>query len=360
MSKTKKVCLFTISLAGGGAEKSTAILSNILEKQGYEVHIVSLNNEIKYSYSGKLFNFGLIKGNSLVSKAKGFVKMRRYLKFNNFDYIIDSRTHQLSYKELFYMYYLYRRFQYIYIIHSNNLNLYFPPVKAISGLIIKNAAKLVCVSKEIENTVKLRFKTFNTQTIYNPIEDLHYSLPTSTTNDGHILFLGRLIDNVKNVSLLLEAYNISRLRNNIKIKIFGDGEDKDMLKAKIDELGISEFVKIFPFDIDVEKQILNARFLVLTSHFEGFPMVLIESLALGVPVVSVNCKGSGEIVQHEKNGLLVENYNVVALARAMERMFNDEELYKHCKNNAKQSVAHLQGEKIGAQWAALLQSLKQK
>jgi glycosyltransferase involved in cell wall biosynthesis len=57
----------------------------------------------------------------------------------------------------------------------------------------------------------------------------------------------------------------------------------------------------------------NARFTVLTSHYEGFPMSMVESLALGTPVVTVDCNsGPREIVIDEYNGLLVENYNVKA------------------------------------------------
>ncbi len=360
MCKIKKVCLFTISLAGGGAEKSTSILSTILEKQGYDVHIVTLTNDVKYNYSGTIFNFGLLKGNSTFSKAKAFIKLRRYLKENKFNYIIDNRAHQFIIKELFYIFYMFRGFSFIYVIRSYNLELYFPSWQAISKLIIRKASKIVCVSKEIEEQIKLKFKTHNTLTIYNPIEDSHWTLPFSTGSNDYILFLGRLIDKVKNLSLLLDAYNASNLRNKVKLNIFGEGEDKDIFQKMIFEFEISDYVKILPFSKNVVEQISNARFLVLTSHFEGFPRALIESLALGVPVVSVDCNGATEIVKNELNGLLVKNHNPKALARAMERMFYDEPLYNRCKENAKPSVAHLRGEEIGSQWNALLQSLNSK
>lgn len=354
-----KVCLFTVSLAEGGAEKSTAVLSDILEGQGYIVHIVSLTNNITYNYSGTLYNFGLSKGKSILSKVKAFIKLRRYLKTNEFDYIIDNRAHQLSFRELFYMFYLYRGFSFIYVIRSYDLGIYFPPLKMVCRLMIQKAAKIVCVSKGIENVIRLKFNTNNTQTIYNPIGHLNYPLHSNSNGGGYILFLGRLEDDVKNISLLLDAYNTSMFRNKIKVKIFGDGPDKALLQEKIKRLGISDGVKIYPFTKDVENQIVNSRFLVLTSHFEGFPRALIESLAMGVPVVSVNCNGPEEIIQHEINGLLVENYDQVALARAMERMFNDEELYNKCKKNAIKSVEHLRNDTIGLLWSQLLHSIKQ-
>ncbi|SMO57833.1 Glycosyltransferase involved in cell wall bisynthesis [Saccharicrinis carchari] len=360
MYQTKKVCLFTVSLANGGAEKSTAVLSKILVQKGYIVHIVSLTDDIKYTYSGKLLNFGLIKGNTLRSKARAFIKLRKYLKENNFDYIIDNRAHQLSFRELFYMYYLYRGIDFFYVIRSNDLSIYFPPIKMVSRLMINKAARIISVSKGIEMQIRTKFKTNNVQTIYNPIEETVPEQIPATENNGYILFLGRLEDDVKNISLLLSAYNASCIRNEVRVKIFGEGKDKAMLQYKIEENGIADFVKIYPFTNDIATQIVNARFLVLCSHFEGFPRALIESLALGVPVVSVNCRGTEEIVENEVNGLLVENYNHVALARAMERMYYDEELYARCQKNSKQSVSHLHGDKIVHQWTALLQSIKQK
>ncbi len=345
-------------MAQGGAEKFVSILSKIIDNKDYEIHIVSMIDDIEYSYSGKLFNFGSIKGNSAFTLIKAFVKLRRYLKENKFSYIIDNRPHQFIIKELFYLFYMFRGFSFIYVIHSNNLSTYFPSLKMVGRLMIKKAAKIICVSKSIEESIRLKFRINNLQTIYNPIE-YQECIPDSTIDGNrYILFLGRFEDHVKNLTLLLNGYNSSSLRNKVKIKMFGEGKDKLMIQNKIEDLGVADFVKIYPFTKDTAKLIINAQFSVLTSHFEGFPMSLIESLALGTPVVSVNCKGIEEIVKHEKNGLLVENHNPVALAQAMEKMFNDEQLYTLCKNNAKESVAHLRGEEIGLQWKALLQSLK--
>ncbi len=88
-------------------------------------------------------------------------------------------------------------------------------------------------------------------------------------------------------------------------------------------------------------------FTVLTSRYEGFPRSILESLALGTPVISVDCKsGPNEIIQNNLNGLLIENDNSEALAQAMNLLFEDKELYLQCKNNSKLSVIDFSEERL--------------
>jgi len=84
-------------------------------------------------------------------------------------------------------------------------------------------------------------------------------------------------------------------------------------------------------------------------------MVLIESLSFGIPVVSVDCKsGPKEVVQNEMNGLIVENHNPKALAKAFNHLIEDEQLYRHCKQNAKKSVEKFSADIISKSWLNLL------
>ena len=80
--KEFKVCLVSISLAKGGLERSCALLSQMLKNCGHEVHLVILNNEIDYPFSGKLLNLGEMKSgkDSIVKRLLRFQKFRNYLK----------------------------------------------------------------------------------------------------------------------------------------------------------------------------------------------------------------------------------------------------------------------------------------
>ena len=141
----------------------------------------------------------------------------------------------------------------------------------------------------------------------------------------------------------------------IKLKILGDGPDKNWLMLKIKDLELVDLVEVLPFTPNVYTYLKNAKFLTLTSRYEGFPRVLIESLSTGTPVVSVNCEsGPNEIVNHENNGLLVENFNIQKLSEAYNRFILEEDLYLHCKQNAKKSIDHLSADTIAKQWTKYL------
>ena len=88
-------------------------------------------------------------------------------------------------------------------------------------------------------------------------------------------------------------------------------------------------------------------------------MSIVESLALGTPVISVDCNsGPREIIQNEFNGLLVENHNIKALAKAINRFADDDKLYDFCKSNVAESVKHLSLKNISEQWKNLLTNQK--
>uniref|UniRef100_UPI00404B7853 glycosyltransferase n=1 Tax=Gelidibacter sp. TaxID=2018083 RepID=UPI00404B7853 len=354
----KKVCLVTISLSKGGAERSTALLSKMLTEAGFEVHLVVLSNEISYDYSGKLLNLGQIEptNNKFFSRIKRFNFFRNYLREQEFDYIIDNRNRQFAFKELYYILYIYKNFKIIYVVRSFKIEMYFPKNNWVAKQMISRATTIVGVSKAITNRLSELYNTEKAITIHNPIEPFNNLETVNTCNEKYIVFIGRLEDKTKNISLLLEGYELSNLRNeNIRLRIIGDGKDKKLIEDKIKLLKITEYVDLIPFKPDVLQHLKNALYLVLTSHYEGFPRVLIEALSVGLPVISVDCKsGPNEIITNETNGLLVENYNPEALSCAMNQFIFDHNLYQKCKDNAKESIKHLNQSIIAKQWTKIL------
>ena len=155
---------------------------------------------------------------------------------------------------------------------------------------------------------------------------------------------------------MIESYALSKLTiKDVYLVVLGDGPDTKKMKQKVKSLNIENRVVFHPFQSNPAPIVKSALYCVLTSRFEGFGMVLVESLALGVPVVSVNCKsGPGEIIKSEFNGLLVENHNPNALANSFDRMLEDKGLYINCCKNATISVDKFSKSNISREWEILL------
>lgn len=349
-----KIALVGDSLSKGGAEKVHAILSNYFFTNGFEVHNCILIDAVTYQYSGTLLNLGEIKMNSssIVRKIHRFWALQKWVRINSFDCLIDFRM-----RPSFVLEFLLSKFVYpqktIYTVHSGVLEFYFPRNKFLSDLIYKNR-RLVTVSKGIRDKISENFSLKQVETIYNPINSQEISVDSDVEklNDKFILVVGSMDSDIKQIDKLIVAYAHSNLPNqNIKLIILGDGLLRLNYQQKAEKLHLSEMILFqgivsFPF-----AYYKKALFTILCSKNEGFPNVLLESLASGTPVVAFDCfSGPNEIISNYNNGILVENQNLEKLIEAMNLMCSDSKLYARCKQNAAQSVEKFSIEIIGKQW----------
>jgi glycosyltransferase involved in cell wall biosynthesis len=358
MKNNNKIAIISASLGVGGAERFAGLLSFMLHDLDYEVHNIIILDYVEYDFKGKLVNLGQFFASEkgvfrAVKKGKYIAK---YLAENDIEIVVDNRSRPTIVRELFAKW-IYGNRKVYYLVHSSNLEMYLTNSVFWAKYIFGKATKLVCVSNEIEEKLKNKYQFTNTKPIYNPIFfPEKVTKKPSAIPEKYILFFGRIEEKIKNFSLMLSAFLKSKVyENGTKLLIIGDGSDKDFILTKIAALQLKNHVQVLPFQKNITPYIQHARCTILTSHFEGFPMVIIESLAVGTPVISVDCEtGPKEIIQNNVNGLLVENYNDKALSDAIKTMIENEKLYQTCKNNAKKSVEHLSLTTIAQQWKQLL------
>lgn len=357
----KRICIITNALGGGGLERVAAMQSIYLWEINYKVFVVSNLDDIRYPFKGELLNLGTFKNptNSICNRLKRFLILRRFLKDKSVDVIIDHRPRKRWLSEWLISNLLYKK-PTIYVVHSHKVANYIPTQNNLLNRVYKRAKKVVCVSKSIEKRLKEEYGILNTETIYNPI-DVEACKGLSDHIEEHnfefILWYGRLDDKLKNLSLLIQAFKGSELPSKkIKLIILGDGPDLLSLKQKVSEAGLSHAVIFESHKTNPLVYVKSSKFVVLTSQYEGFPMVLPEALSCGVPVISVDCKsGPSEIIRDSFNGLLVKNNDEIELSNAMNSFINDNVLFNICKSNAVDSVRHLSIEKIRDQWINIIE-----
>jgi glycosyltransferase involved in cell wall biosynthesis len=132
-----------------------------------------------------------------------------------------------------------------------------------------------------------------------------------------ILGVGRLAPQ-KDFHTLLDAFALVRRQTAAKLLLLGEGPERGALADMISQLGLEDSVQLLGQVQNPLSYMRHADLFVLSSRFEGLPTVLIEALAVGVPIVSTDCpSGPREILQNGALGVLVPVADPEALAQAI-------------------------------------------
>lgn len=145
--------------------------------------------------------------------------------------------------------------------------------------------------------------------------------------DFTFVFIGRIVRD-KGIVELIEAFTrLSNERNDVKLRLVGRFEDKldplpDDTRRTIDNCVKIEFAG---YQTDVRPDLAASDVLVLPSYREGFPNVVLQAGAMGLPVIVTDVNGSDEVIESGVNGIIVPKYNSDALYDAMLTMVNEPE-----------------------------------
>lgn len=177
-------------------------------------------------------------------------------------------------------------------------------------------------------------------------------------NTKIVLAIGRL-NHQKGFDLLLEAWiQVNKVMPDWKLKIVGNGEERAKLTEIIEKNKLFSSVELVGSTNNVSIYYQQAEILCLSSRFEGFPMVLLESLAFGLPVVGFNCDtGPSEILEGTGSILVPEN-DVNKLALSLTELMNCQKTRLMISLKSKDKAKLYQPENIIDQWIALLESFK--
>lgn len=359
--KKKKIALIGYRLSGGGSDKVMANLSIFFERHGFEIDIIIVLDEVSFPYSGKLVNLGLLKNqsNGFFNKAKRLLALQKYLEENKFDFIIDFRFRTKVIQELILARFIYNT-KTIFTVHSFLIDHYMPNNSWLTKLMYNHCYANVAITNEMKTLIETRHQLKNVVTIPNPIyleEILEKEKKIIKIDFDFIIAVGQYENEIKQFDKLISSYAKSDLpKKHIHLIVVGNGNGMKLKKAAFDNQ-VDSFVHLSGYKNNAFTYINKARFLVLSSINEGFPNVILESLACKTPVISFDCDfGPRDIITNFENGVLVENQNWEKLSEAMNLFVSNEGLYQNCKNNTFKSIQPFLLEKIGQQWLNLLRA----
>ncbi len=173
-----------------------------------------------------------------------------------------------------------------------------------------------------------------------------------------VVAAGRLAPE-KGFGRLVDAFApVARAHPTWQLHVYGEGPARERLEARVRRHGLEDRVLLPGYVDDLAGALAGASVYALSSRSEGLPMVLIEAMSAGVPVVSFDCpRGPAEIVDHGANGLLVDDGDVAGLGAALARLAGDDELRRRCGRQAWADSRAYTADAVVEDWLALLDRL---
>lgn len=197
----------------------------------------------------------------------------------------------------------------------------------------------------------------NISVIYNSVTNSGNEI-VSSLNKKQILAIGRLTFQ-KNIELLVELWGgISKKHPDWSLIIVGTGDSKE-LRDKITKMNLEGVIKLVPSTNSIEDYYKESSMYLMTSRYEGLPMVLLEAQNYGLPIVSFDCKcGPREIINDGEDGYLIDNGNRIDFIAKVSLLIENEISRKEFGKNAKINSRKFSEKKIMEQWLNLFEELK--
>lgn len=172
-----------------------------------------------------------------------------------------------------------------------------------------------------------------------------------------VIAVGRYT-NQKGFDLLISAWKtVNKKHPDWMLNIYGGG-NRDAYQKQIDELGLTNAIKCNGPVSNIEEKYQDSSIFVLSSRFEGLPLVLMEAMAIGVTPVAFTCPcGPRDIIHDGEDGILCENGNIEKLADGICKLIENEPLRIEMGQKAAQNIQRYTIDNIMKQWDELFQEI---
>ena len=238
-----------------------------------------------------------------------------------------------------------------YIIWGQGSDIYLPNWlnRLTAKMCLKNAGAAIALTDHMKKAMQMMCER-NIDIIPNGIELERYEGKNEerSMTGNRILFVGRLHP-IKGINYLLEAICIVHQElPEAKLIIVGDGIERETLENLTDDLGISEYVEFVgnvPHE-QVTDLMLRADVFALPSLSEGFPLVILEAMACGLPIIATRVGGVPEVVEGGVNGCLVNAKSPYEIADKISMLLKNDKIRLDMSNNNRERVKMFSWNKV--------------
>jgi glycosyltransferase involved in cell wall biosynthesis len=220
----------------------------------------------------------------------------------------------------------------------------------------------------LSETVKKMYPSFVRKKMVvmpNPVyinqEDM--SLENSDPTRKIILNVGRLSDQKDQKTLIRAFAKIADKYPEWDVRIVGEGEHRDFLHNLINELNLTTRVHLIGTTHNIAQEYKIAQIFAMPSKYESFGLATAEAMSFGIPAVGfIECAGTNEIVEHQKNGILAKRSknHIQNYSEALEILIKNKRLRKKLGKKAKNDIIRYQPSLIVDRWDNLIQDIHAK
>jgi len=356
--RRKKIIIVTSSITSGGAQRVIVQLANYFSKQNYECQIIAIyKNVVFYDIDDgvKLTQIDLKTKKSVLDKVIRYTELRRIVKKEKPDVILTLPEEIGVYVILALL------GLDIPVFVSERNNPWVMPYKKTTRILrtlMYPFAKGIIFQTEMAKSFFSKKIQKKGVVIQNPVHVSRIPYRYEGKREKKVVAAGRL-QSQKNFSNLINAFDeFSKENDEYKLVIYGEGNLRAKLEKKISDLKLNEKVYLPGRNNNLFEEINSAAMFVLSSDYEGMPNVLIEAMAMGMPVISTDCPSGGpaELIKNGENGILVPVGDTPALTSAMCKIAGSKELAEKLGKNAVQIRKKLDINIVAEKWKKYLES----
>lgn len=344
------------TLRKGGAERLCIdICTELQKREGVEAMIIVLNNHVEYNIPEA------VQTKVLPSGVKLSVWRKNVLSLDALQAEVISFQPDIIHSHLFEAEIVSRSIDFpkakwfshchdnmwqleplniIPLFNKTKLTAYYERTYLLKQYRKNGGNRFVAISKDAQRYFNRVLPTdlCNVTLLHNAVDVKRFTKPEGYVPkriaDLELVTVGSLVDKKNQTFLLDVVKRLTKKHYKVHLHVLGDGKNRKQLEEKALALKITDSVTLHGNVSNVQEFLWNCAVYVHAATYEPFGLVLVEAMAAGLPVVSLDGKGNRDIIQDQKNGYILHEPDVVDFANKVGLLFHDKFKYEQIKQAA--------------------------